>query len=112
MEFVGVEADSCRTRKAAIAAESEPSDHASNQPASARVLSGLVIPDEVFFERHSFLPLAKVDLSDWTEFCGDDSDVNEQIAAKLSRSCVDVDLSGLPALTSAKGNSSSLSFSL
>lgn len=61
-----------------------------------------MLPDQLFYEQHSFQPLAKVDLSDWASFCTEDSAVHGQMAAKLSQRCSDLDLSGLLTLTRAK----------
>ncbi|KAF1329547.1 Leucine rich repeat protein, partial [Globisporangium splendens] len=71
-----------------------------------RKASDLVMttPDSVFYATNSFSPLDKIDLSDWTCFC---SDVNpaivSQIRSKLSSRCVELNLSGLTALTAPQG---------
>ncbi|DBA04375.1 TPA: hypothetical protein N0F65_002137 [Lagenidium giganteum] len=66
---------------------------------STNAASGPTVPVELFYEDNSFVPLATIDLSNWTTFCVDDSPVIGFITQQLSPSCTDLDLSGLTQLT-------------
>uniref|UniRef100_K3X2I8 Uncharacterized protein n=1 Tax=Globisporangium ultimum (strain ATCC 200006 / CBS 805.95 / DAOM BR144) TaxID=431595 RepID=K3X2I8_GLOUD len=64
----------------------------------------MAIPDSVFFATNSFSPLGKIDLSDWTCFCTDANPaIFSHIGSKLSSRCVELNLSGLTALTTPRG---------
>ncbi|KAE9325882.1 hypothetical protein PF008_g16784 [Phytophthora fragariae] len=80
------------------------SDQQSNQHSgrAASLSNDIELPDQLFYEQHSFQPLAKIDLSDWVTFCTEDSPVVSQVAAKLSQRCTELDLSGLVTLTRAR----------
>ncbi|RLN86964.1 hypothetical protein BBJ28_00012975 [Nothophytophthora sp. Chile5] len=87
----------------------EPSSSSSeqdNQQSGRKSLglgSEVLLPDELFYEQNSFQPLAKIDLSDWVDFCVGESPELAQITAKLSSRCKELDLSGLATLPRARG---------
>ncbi|GMF16297.1 unnamed protein product [Phytophthora fragariaefolia] len=75
----------CKSRKAR-GGDAGPEQQDNQQSGRTSSLgSEIVLPDELFYEQHSFQPLAKVDLSDWVSFCHGDGPVLVQMSAKLSQ---------------------------
>ncbi|KAG6590972.1 Leucine rich repeat protein [Phytophthora cinnamomi] len=90
-------------KRKALGVDATPEQQDNQYSGRATNLSAdLVLPDQLFYEQHSFQPLVKVDLSDWVAFCTEDSPILAQMTAKLSQRCSDLDLSGLVTLTRAK----------